>query len=241
MQPTATAAAAAAQERRRNNLALAFQELLVVSERLRSNRQQVPNAEAFRQQVREALKLAEQEALRQGYSPEEIQHAVFPCVAYLDESILNLRLPVFADWPRRPLQEELFGHHVAGEIFFQNVQKLLTLPDSHQAADLLEVYHLCLLLGFAGRYSMGARGELRSIAEQVGAKIRRIRGVEAFSPAAGVPQDMVSRRGGDPLIKPLLFGAIALLLLTIGLFVFYSFSLGAGVSRLASIASGRGI
>ena len=45
-------------------------------------------------------------------------------VAFLDESILNLRNPVFADWPRKPLQEELFGHHMAGEIFFQNLQPL---------------------------------------------------------------------------------------------------------------------
>ena len=46
-------------------------------------------------------------------------------VAFLDESILNSQNPLFADWPRKPLQEELFGTHIAGEVFFQNLQKLL--------------------------------------------------------------------------------------------------------------------
>ena len=37
------------------------------------------------------------------------------------------------------------------------------------------MYHLCLLLGFAGRYSMGGRGDLRAITMQTGEKIQRIR------------------------------------------------------------------
>ena len=80
------------------------------------------------------------------------------------------------------MQEERYGHHVAGEIFFQNIQKLLGRTDSQDLADLLEIYQLCLLLGFAGRYSMGGRGELRSIAMQVGDKIQRIRRTSGESP-----------------------------------------------------------
>ena len=91
-------------------------------------------------------------------------------VAFLDESILNSRNPLFADWPRKPLQEELFGTHMAGEVFFQNLQKLLGRTDSHELADLLEVYYLCLLLGFGGRYSMGNKGDLRAIMDAVARK-----------------------------------------------------------------------
>ena len=143
--------------RRQENLAYAFQELLTVCERLRSGRQQVTDAETFRRQVREAIKRADAEARGRGYTAEQIRLAIFAVVAFLDESVLNLRSPVFADWPRRPMQEELFGLHVAGEVFFQNVQKLLGMTDSPELADVLEVYQLCLLLGFAGRYSLSGR------------------------------------------------------------------------------------
>src|SRR4028118_633683 len=105
-------------QRRAENLAFVLQEVLTVTERLRVGRQTVTDAATFRHQFREALKLADNEARKRGYPAEDTQLAIFAVVAYLDESILNLRSPIFADWPRRPLQEELFGHNVAGEIFF---------------------------------------------------------------------------------------------------------------------------
>ena len=128
---------------------------MTVGERLRSNRQQVADAPGFRAQIWAAVRQADDEARRRGYTTDDIELATFATIAFLDESILNLRLPVFADWPRQPLQEERYGHHIAGEIFFQNLQKLLGRQDSHETADLLEVYQLCLLLGFAGRLQHG--------------------------------------------------------------------------------------
>ncbi len=111
---------------RAENIALTFQELLTAIVRLRSNRQPVADAEVFRQQIREALKTAVQTARdRGGYSPEDIRMATLAVVGFLDETILTLQSPVFANWPRRPLQEELFGNHLAGETFFENLRQLL--------------------------------------------------------------------------------------------------------------------
>src|SRR5690349_20893423 len=123
-------------QRRTENLAFVFQELLMVGERLRSNRQQVSDAASFRAQIWGAVKLADDDARRRGYSAEDIELATFAAIAFLDESILNLRLPVFAEWPRQPLQEERYGHHIAGETFFQNLQKLLGRQDAQELADL---------------------------------------------------------------------------------------------------------
>ncbi len=124
-------------QRRPENLAFAFQELLTVGERLRSNRQQVADAPTFRAQIWGGVKLADDDAKKRGYSPEDIELATFAVVAFLDESILNLRSPVFSDWPRQPLQEERYGHHIAGEIFSKNLQKLSSRSDSQELADLL--------------------------------------------------------------------------------------------------------
>ena len=108
-------------DRRAENMAFAFQEVLTVGERLRANRQAVNDAESFRYQIREALKTADNEARKRGYNGDDIQLTIFAVVAFLDESILNLRNPVFADWPRRPLQEEMFPDRmVAGCFHFLN-------------------------------------------------------------------------------------------------------------------------
>lgn len=235
MSPTQTAAGNS--QRRPHNLALAFQEILTVSERLRTGRQAVSDPAAFRHFILEGLKSADGDARRQGYAAEDIKLAIFAVVAFMDESILNLRAPVFADWPRRPLQEELFGHHVAGEVFFQNLQQLLGKNDSHDLADLLEVYHLCLLLGFAGRYSMAGRGELKGFIDGTADKIRRIRGPERpFSPYPLLTAGIV-KVARDPWIKTLMIGAAASLALTIVLFATYKLMLSSGVSSLAELAA----
>src|SRR5262245_58564594 len=99
---------------RRENLALAFQEAFTDNVLLRSGRQSFADANAFRAQIREALKRADQEARTHGYAAESVKLSIFAVVAFMDETILNLQSQVFADWVRKPLQEELFGVHVAG-------------------------------------------------------------------------------------------------------------------------------
>src|SRR5579885_1628942 len=157
-------------------LALIYQELLTVIVRIRANRQATHDAESFRANMRAALKSAEQTSLARGYNPQDTRLASFAVVALLDETVLNSRNPVFADWARKPLQEELFGGHVAGEIFFQSLDRLLGGKDSNDLADLLEVYDLCLLLGYRGRYGVSGPEALRGYKDAIAEKIRRIRG-----------------------------------------------------------------
>src|ERR1035441_10632200 len=203
---------------RTDNLALAFQELITVGERLRCNRQTVADATSFRAQIWAAVKTAGDQARNRGYAQEDIELATFAVIAYVDESILNLRHPIFADWPRQPLQEERYGHHVAGDVFFQNLQKLLLRTDSMPLADLLEVYYLCLMLGFAGRYSLGGRGELRAVMQQTGDKFQRIRQTSpVLSPDCQPPADQVRQVSGDALARALLFVAIGCAVLVIAL------------------------
>ena len=219
-------------DRRHGELAMTLQEALTVTVRLRGNRQAVSDADSFRNHMRQALRLAEQQARQAGYSGEDIRLGIFAVVAFLDESILNSRNPLFADWPRQPLQEELFGHHVAGEVYFQNLQQLIQREDSPALADVLEVYQLCLLLGFRGRYSVMGQGELQAIMSAVAEKIRRIRGdLGDLS-----PRWMVPKQGAlvltDAWIKRLAVIAAAFFVLTLALFVIYKISLRSGISGI---------
>jgi type VI secretion system protein ImpK len=219
------------------NLALVFQEVLTAIVRLRAGRQELSDAESFRFQIREALKAAVQEARnRSSYSPDDIKMATLAMVGFLDESVLNTRNPMFADWPRKPLQEELFGIHMAGEVFFQNLDKLLSRQDSADLADILEVHYLCLLLGFRGRYSIGGKAELNLVMSATADRIRRIRGVSP-DPFIETAEPEVVRVAEDPWVKRLIFAAAGCAVLVLVLFVLYKIVLSSGASSLHGIAS----
>ncbi len=220
------------------NLALAFQEVFTAIVRLRFGRQQIPNADVFRAHVKQALGAADQDARNQGFPAESVQLASYAVTAFLDETVLNSRNPVFADWPRLPLQAELYGGHMAGETFFTNIQRTLALPDSTQASDLLEVYLLCLLLGYRGRYGAGGEAELRPILDAMRDKIRRVRGSnKALSPHWAVPADVVGPPPGDPWVRRLIFGAVTALVLAVVLFGAYKFGVISGASDLITLAT----
>jgi type VI secretion system protein ImpK len=226
------------------NLGLLFQEILTAIARLRSNRHQVTNAEVFRSQVLHTLKKVDQDALARGYAEEDVKLATFAIVAFLDESILNLRQPVFEDWVRKPLQEELFGRHIAGEVFFSNLEIVLGRRDAPEVADVAEVYYLCLLLGYLGKYSISSKSELRELRERTGEKIQRIRnGSRDLSPAWALPTGTGLSSASDQWLRPLLIVLAACALLPVLLFPLYRISLGSaidGLSQLASMLVSRG-
>jgi type VI secretion system protein ImpK len=224
-------------DRRGWNLALGFQEVFTAVVRLRYNRQAVLDADTFRAQMRQALRVAEQEARNRGASAEDVKQVIFAVVAFLDESVLTSRNPVFVNWPRLPLQAELFGHQLAGEIFFQELQKSLNRSDSQETADLLEVYYLCMLLGFKGRYAAG--GDLRSVMAATQEKIRRIRGpIGALSPRGAIPADAVRMVQTDRVSRWLGRAALITAGLVLVLFILYKFVLMSGASSLSALAAG---
>lgn len=222
-------------DRRGWNLALAFQEVFTAIVRLRYNRQAVPSAEAFRAHIKQALRVADQEARTGGYSPEDVKQAMFALVAFLDESALGCRNPAFSDWARLPLQAELYGHQLAGEVFFQELHKTLNRGDSGESTDLLEIYYLCLLLGFKGRYAAG--GDLRAIMASIDEKIRRVRGrAGALSPRGAIPAEAVRVSQADPWVRRLAIAALASCILALCLFVVFKIVLASGVADLSTSA-----
>jgi len=206
-------AAPAERAHRRGALALAFQETLTATERLRTQRQSTTDAEAFRAHVKQLLSGAHEEARRAGYAGEDVKLGVYAVVVFLDEAVLNSPNPAFAQWPRRPLQEELFGGHMGGEAFFQNLHGLLGRDDSDDLADLVEVHQLILLLGFRGRYGAAGQDELRGWMRAAADRIARIRGPSSgLSPAWAPPDHEVIPLPKDRLLLPLTLVAGATLL-----------------------------
>lgn len=220
-----------------NSLALCFQEVLTAIVRIRFQRQQVQDAESFRGQMRRSLQSAMQEGRGLGYSSETVQMAVFAAVAFMDESVLNLQSPAFAEWARRPLQEELFGGHLAGETFFRNLTLLLGQQDSAETADALEVHCLCLQMGYRGRYALGDTGELHQLLRQALAKIQRVRGTAHLGPLVA-PAEVKPTRARDAWGRALLVTTCVLAALTLVALGGYEVLLGSGVSQVQSARVG---
>lgn len=219
-------------------LALTLQEVLTATVRLRAGRHHGLEARAFRQRIRSLIQGAEREALGAGYSSDYVRLAIYAVTSLLDEAVLNHAQPALADWAQKPLQDELFGDNLGGERFFQQVRQLLALTDSAALADLLEVYLLCLLLGFRGRYAVTDAGELHALRDALVEKIERVRGVTAelshdWRPTGdGAP---VVRR--DPWVRRIALGAAATAVVAVALHVVFGSMLAGNVAAVRTEAS----
>jgi type VI secretion system protein ImpK len=224
--------------RRKDNLGLVFQNQLTVIVRLRGNKQVTNDAQAFRQQMKNGLQAAEREAVGKLYPPEDVRLAIFAVVAFLDESVLNSSNAAFSDWVRMPLQEEMYGHHRAGEVFFEYIERLLSRPDSNGVADLLEVYLLCLLLGYKGKYGIDLPETGRPILDSISNKIQRIRGpLQGLSIGWAIPEGSLRAATQDPWIRRLAMTAFFLVFLALASFAVYRIMLRVGTADLGVIIS----
>jgi type VI secretion system protein ImpK len=221
----------------RGELALTLQEAFTVAVRLRAGRQVAADATSFRAHIKQLLAAADQRARAGGYDGETVKLAVYAYIALLDESVLTSTQPMFSEWSRQPLQEEVFGEHMAGETFFRTIQELLGRQDSEALADLLEVYQLCLLLGFHGRYGIGDPGGLHAVASAMHTKIERIRGGVSTElvPDWALPAQETVELGNDRWVRRLTLVAGATLAVAATLYVLYRLLLGSAVAGLRAV------
>jgi type VI secretion system protein ImpK len=115
---------------------------------------------------------------------------------------------------------------------------MLNEHDSHDLADVLEIYQLCMLLGFRGRYGLAGQGELRNVIDTISEKIARIRGLSPdLSPAWAIPPGAVRIAHEDPWVKRLLWTAIGCFALLVILFGIFEISLGSGAADIRAVPS----
>jgi type VI secretion system protein ImpK len=128
--------------------------------------------------VEKLLRQLEDDAVTIQCHPSQVDDVKFALVAFFDETVLSLdNSPLRQEWAREPLQLVYFDRNWAGDVFFEQLNELLRDPAAN--ADVIEVYYLCLLLGFKGKYSIGlSEGEdedmLRDITSEVSAKLRSV-------------------------------------------------------------------
>jgi type VI secretion system protein ImpK len=139
-------------------------DLLLIVIRMREA-EDLGEPESLRMLIRHYIDLFEKNCDAMGVETSRSRSAAYALVALLDETVLSQPGPCRDSWLANPLQLEKFGDNLAGEEFYRKLDDLLGAqrPDR----ELLEVYYLCLCLGFAGKY-------LLSNAEQREQTIARI-------------------------------------------------------------------
>jgi type VI secretion system protein ImpK len=125
-------------------------------------------------------------ALAAGYAKDTVEDAVYALYAAIDEAVLASPARFRRAWEAQPLQLKEFGDQLAGEHFFDRLEEIRKRSTSH--AEVAEVYHLCLMLGFKGRHALEDADKLRYLTTTLGSDVAHSR-----ESAGGI-----SRRGVKP-------------------------------------------
>jgi len=80
--------------------------------------------------------------------------------------------PLREEWEKFPLQLEYFGEQLAGVKFFEKLDEFIKAIKTE--ADVVEVYYLCMLLGFKGKYKVYMEDQLQGVIENTAAQLKRV-------------------------------------------------------------------
>lgn len=156
---------------------------------LLKNRSVPKDAEEFSSGIQRFLDLFEKNARKQNFSAEDIFDAKYAFCATVDEAVLSSKLNIRDTWERRPLQLVLFGDQLAGEHFFDKLEEARN--GGAKRINALEVFHMCLLTGFKGRYLLEGPEKLKYLTLQLGEQIAHIKGkAAAFAPHWSAPDSI---------------------------------------------------
>ncbi|MGI9036771.1 MAG: type IVB secretion system protein IcmH/DotU [Pyrinomonadaceae bacterium] len=106
----------------------------------------------LRPNIAALLQEFEERAHRYRFSEKIVQVAKFALASFVDETVLTNNFPLKEEWEKYPLQLEYFGEQLAGNKFYDKLESMLRQIDV--TADAVEVYYVCMLLGFKGRYAV---------------------------------------------------------------------------------------
>jgi type VI secretion system protein ImpK len=134
------------------------------------------DADALSQRMEEMLDRIEERLRDAGLSQSDVADVGFALVAFLDESIVRSEWEHKTVWRSSPMQFKRFGRDDAGEEFFTRLAALRT--ERSVRADVLQLYYVCLTLGFKGRYALLPERDLDTLRSELGLQLRRLDGRE---------------------------------------------------------------
>lgn len=129
--------------------------LLTLVHKLRSTMQH-DNPPDLHRRLTEEIKTFERNARNRGIESDSVIAARYLLCSVIDEVVLNTPWGAGSGWSQHSLLSLFHQETSGGEKSFLILQRLLETPGTH--LDILELFYLCLSLGFQGKYRVMPRG-----------------------------------------------------------------------------------
>jgi len=135
-------------------------------------------------------------ALHSGFHKGEVSDADFAVTALLDETVLVREGSLRDAWIVRTLQLERYRSEMGGERFFELLRG--GGASGSPRAELMELYLLCLMAGFAGKYQ-GDPAKLRRLTDGLQSALKTKLGESpralSLNTRAGLPKKKRAKSG----------------------------------------------
>lgn len=151
-----------------------------------ATRRDLPPPDELQRRVSAMLETMTRRCREAQIPDSDIEEAKYAIVALIDEQIFRSPWPGRQHWLARPLQFVYFNENTAGEGFFQRLERLQMQTDRRH---VLEIYFLCLALGFQGKYAVRGGDGLLGLSEHVGSQLgAAMPGSDVISPRGEAPE-----------------------------------------------------
>ncbi len=161
----------------------------------------------YRNQIMECFDQFERLCYENQITTSSMQEAKFALTSLCDEMVMGSGTPMRMEWMSRPLQLEFFGNNRAGEEFFERLDNLRKAGETKIA--ILEVYYLCLQLGFEGAYKVKGLEQLKALIVDVRSQLEDANGPpETILSSSGAPGEGFVMKVGRNLPYWVIFSVV---------------------------------
>jgi type VI secretion system protein ImpK len=132
--------------------------LLLLATRIRGT-SDAPRVDQLQRRIAEEVQRFEATARESQVGQDDLTAARYALCTTLDEFVLNTPWGAHSAWATQPLLYLFHKEGFGGDKFFQIIERTSREPARY--ANLLELMHACLGIGFEGRYRLDAQGPAR--------------------------------------------------------------------------------
>jgi len=165
----------------------------------------LPSPDILKRRIGTLLEDMERRGAELGIPKGDLDDAKYAIVAFIDEQVFRASWVGRQEWLLEPLQLVYFNENTAGEGFFSRLEALERDP---ARLHVLEIYYVCLTLGFQGKYAVRGGEGLSTTIDRVAATLARATPQGDVLSPKGVPTDTAGKGKGRE--APVFFIAAAL-------------------------------
>ena len=176
-------------------------------------------SDKFRTMILVAFDEFERKAYENKISLTIVKESKFALSAYIDETVLTSLWPGRMQWMSNPLQMKYFGEHLGGEVFYNKLKEFRQSGERY--VNLIELYYVCLQLGFEGVYRIKGFEKLMALQVDIKSQIDdyKVKYDKRLSPSGAPKNNIVSQIRKEVPYWVVLSVSVALILFT---FIVYS-------------------